>query len=154
MPGYAEFAAFYNNYRVTVSKIEVEGSANYANTLAPTSLSLILLPLNVDPGGTPSVATIQSWTGNPYAKYKQMAQPGGPITSFVDTMSTEKIYGSEMIYYDDNFSSLTTGVPNNNWFWTIGVISDINAAGTAYTAGITVRIHVGVEFYDRKVLSN
>jgi hypothetical protein len=149
VPGFVEFAAFYDNYRVTVSDINVE-TLSLDNR---TTLSCVLLPLNVDPGSSPTGVVIQSWVGNAYAKYKMCAATGGPPTSISHGMTTEKIFGSKMIYFDDNFQSLTTTVPNNNWYWAIGFIIPISL-GSAYTFTTKVNINIGVEFFSRKRLQN
>jgi hypothetical protein len=67
-------------------------------------------------------------------------------------MSTEKIFGSKAVYFDDNFSSLVTTIPANNWYWFIGVIAATTVASSALTVTISVEIELDVEFFCRKEL--
>jgi len=153
-PGFSELAAIYASCRSIESTLDCEMTPVAQTGLVPTAFQGVVVPLNVDPGSTPLVTSIESWTSNPYRLYKMLAQAGGPTTKFKTRMSTEKIYGTKMVWFDDNFASLTSGIPNNNWFWGIGVLSDTNSATLPYQVAVRVSISMVVEFYDRKILSN
>jgi len=146
-PGFAEFAAFYSSYRVTVSRIR----ASYVNPSSALAATTVLIPLNVDPGASSTLATVNSWPDQPYAKSGLVGLMGSPPKVLSNEMSTERIYGSQMVYFDDNFASLVTTIPNNNWFWAIAVIFPLVPASTV-AVSMQYRIEMGVEFYDRKQL--
>jgi hypothetical protein len=106
----------------------------------------------VDPGSTPLLATVNSWSNNPYGKVK-LVPPSGEVVSIGHKISTEKIYGSKMVYFDDNFASSTSNVPVNNWFWAVAVITGTSPA-TNQVCLVEVDIEMDVEFYSRKALIN
>jgi hypothetical protein len=149
MPGFIEWTGFYSSYRVTWSRMTLRVTP----TATSTPLLICLLPMNIDLGGTPSAATIVSLPDQPYAKSKLLGIAGSPTITLSSEMSTEKIYGSKMVYVDDNFASLVTTVPNNNWFWSISSLTSVAAVATQ-TFFIEYSLDVGCEFYDRKQLQN
>jgi len=144
-PGFAECAAFYSNYRVTTSTAVVR----FVNPSTTVGIQAILVPLNQDPGAVPGAGVIASWPSNPYCKTKVLGCGGSKAETLSCSMSTEKIFGSKMIYFDDNFASLVTGVPANNWWWAVAVIAP--AATTAFVT-VEFEINMGVEFFSRKEL--
>jgi len=148
-PGFSELSAFYSNYRVTMSKLRLEATNSYATEGA----LIVLVPLNLDPGAAPSDATVNSWIEQPYSAVRQMGTAGSPTVVIEKSMSTEKIYGSKMVYFDDAFSSLVTTNPINNWYWGVGVVAPAVPAAPQ-TINILIEINIGVEFFSRKVLSS
>jgi hypothetical protein len=146
-PGFAEFAAFYNNYRVTASNCRI----SVTNPSTVLGVILVVLPLTSDPGALAPAAQANAWPDNPYAKQKMIGLLGSPPGVVSNSMSTEKIVGSTNVYVDDTYASLTNGVPANNWYWGCGLL-----VGSAVTATISYtvnyRIEMGVEFYDRKIM--
>lgn len=146
-PGFAEFATLYGSYRVFESSMKVI-TANSSNTTTCTSL---LVPLNNDPGAAPSLATVTAWGGNPYSRRKLVPFLGGPNATVNNHMTTERIYGSKMIYFDDNFSSPVTTIPANNWYWALGWIANAPPAANV-TLVVEVTLKIKVEFYSRPVL--
>jgi hypothetical protein len=146
-PGFSEFAAFYNGYRVTCSRF----LTRFVNPSATVGVNVVIVPLNSDPGSSPSFATIASWVSNPYAKHKMLGCGGSKSETLSCLMSTEKIFGSKMVYMDDNFSSLTSSIPNNNWYWGVGVIAP---ASTTVSITTEIDVEMGVEFFSRKVLAS
>lgn len=148
-PGFTELAAFYSNYRVTSSRCKFI----FSNTSSVQGCVVVVLPLNVDPGSTPSLATVQSWIEQPYAKIKCCGNSGSPAVTISSDMSTEKIFGSKMVYLDDNFQSLVTTNPVNNWYWAVGAMSPL-APASAQTVNVLIDIEIGVEFFSRKALLN
>jgi hypothetical protein len=149
-PGFSELAAFYSNYRVTTSKLVLEAS----NQSSAQGAMIVLCPLNADPGAAPSLGTVQSWIEQPYAEIKAMGTAGSPAVHIEKTISTEKIFGSKMVYFDDAFTSLVTTNPTNNWYWAIGAISPLAVAGSTLTVNTLIEIYIGIEFFSRKVLSS
>jgi len=148
-PGFNEFATLYQSYRVTWSRCELRISPG--GGALPTLVTLV--PLNVDLGSGPTFATATSLADQTYAKSKVAGAPGSPTISLRMEMSTEKIVGSKQVYFDDNYTSLVTTSPVNNWYWNIsGIIT--SAASSSSTFYIETKIHIGVEFFDRKQLPN
>jgi len=148
MVGYTEMAAFYDVYRVAKSSV----TARFAN-ITTTPLQAIVIPLNKDPGTTPSAVTVQEWINNAYGKVKLIPNTGGPVTSISSRMSTEKIYGSKMVYFDDNFASATNAIPANNWFWAIAISAAVPVGG-ATSVIVETDFIIDVEFYSRKNMNS
>lgn len=145
VPGFTELAAFYSAYRVTTSKATIR----FVNPSATVGIQVVLLPLNQDPGASPPSSTTDFWPANPYAIKKLLGCGGSRAETLSCTMSTEKIFGSKMVYFDDAFSSAVTTNPTNNWYWAIGIIAPV---ATTVTITLEISIDMGVEFFNRKVL--
>jgi len=148
-PGFAEWAAFYNNYRVTSSRIRI----SFSNTSSTQGVLVVVCPLNVDPGASPGVVVVNSWIDHPYQQHRIVGTAGSPPTTMHVEMSTEKIFGSKMIYMDDNFQALVTTNPVNNWYWALGFISSV-IPGAPFGVDYLVDIEMGVEFFSRKTLQS
>jgi hypothetical protein len=146
MPGYADLAALYGAYRVTVSQMEIE----FSSTNNAYAVTAVLLPLNVDPGSAPTFTTVASWPGNPRSNYKLLPLLGGPTTIMKMKVSTEEMFGTKAVYFDPNWAAATNTTPNDNWYWAVGLISD-SAPASPVKIGTMIRIDLGIEFYDRKV---
>jgi len=110
------------------------------------------VPLNGDPGANPTAGTINEWQNNPYAKVKLMPTAGGPPVTLSQAISAEKIFGSKMVYYDDNFMAGTSAIPINNWYWAIGIAGGTASANEGFV--LSVEITMQVEFFSRKYLSS
>jgi hypothetical protein len=145
MPGFDEFAAVYASYRVLSSRIVVKMAG-----LSTSPVTLIVLPLNLDPGAAPTVGTIISWRGQPYAKSKLVGSQGSPAVTIVHEMTTAKMFGSNMVLADDNFAALVTASPANNWYWAVAIYQNVVFASNPVIAD--VQVLVNVQFYDRKYL--
>lgn len=148
MKGFLELSQFYSLYRVLSSSCKVES----VNPGITTPYLMTLLPLNVDPGSSPTPLIISDYREQPYAKTKLSALRGGPPISLKQTISTQKMYGSAAVLTDNNFSAGVTSVPINNWYWAIGfdalsVIPSSEGAVICY-----VYIEIDLEFSDRKFL--
>jgi len=145
--GFAEFASIYASYRVLRSTIRVYRVAKTTDS----GTLLIAVPLNADPGSLPTSATVISWPQLPYAQIRVGGSGGAPASEIKMTMTTAKMFGSEMVNTDDNFAALTSTDPVNNFFWGIGLYGNLIYAtdgGLMY-----VFIDYDVQFYDRKILS-
>lgn len=145
MPGFDEFAAVYASYRVLGSRIRVKMSG-----IGVTPVTVIVLPLNADPTATPTTATIISWRGQPYAISKLTGSAGSPSIEIEHSMTTAKMFGSDMVLSDDNFAALVTASPVNNWYWAVGIYQ--NFVFVAQPVVSDIQILVDVQFYDRKYL--
>lgn len=143
--GFTQLAALYNSYRV-------RSSSAWAETVNTGTVPIItiLLPTNVDPGASPSSAYVISSRQQPYAVSETGALVGGPVSRLHNTMSTKKIYGSKMTDVDDNFASLVTSVPNNNWYW---VINHYCLAVSPSAIIMNFYMEIEVDFYDRAFLT-
>lgn len=146
--GFSEFATLYGSYRVLASKM----ITRLGNTTS-TPVVAVQLPLNLDPGSSPTGTVQQSWLNNPYACTTLVAASGGPISRLTSNMSTEKIYGSKMVYVDDNFSAPTTSLPANLWYWALS-LQIPSVAGSNIPVTVETEIWIDVDFYDRRILSN
>ncbi len=141
MVGFAQLAAMYGSYRVHSSYAKVE-CVNEGDV----TTKVTLVPTNLDPGASPSSNYVISATEQPYAVSRTLSAVGGPITVLENKMSTQKIYGSPMTKYDDNFASLSNTTPNNNWYWVVAFY----AMAIATKAVIcNFYCEVDVDFYDR-----
>jgi hypothetical protein len=147
MSGFTELAAIYKSYRVRNSTI----TAEFSNPSAVTPVMCTVVPTNADPGASPSTTVVLTAREQPYAKSRTSALAGGPTTRIVSSMSTKKIYGSPMTDYDDNFASLVTTVPNNNWFWFVSVYALTLIPSNPIT--VNVLIEIELDFYDRGFLA-
>jgi len=148
-PGFTELAAIYGSYRVLSSKIRI----SFANTSTAQSAICVVVPLLIDPGSAPSDADVTSWLSNPYSRHKLCGTAGSPASTISCSMSTEKLYGSKMVYFDDNWAGPTNGTTNNNWYWAFAaVVAAVPAS--IQTINVCVDVSLEVEFYSRKVLAN
>lgn len=147
-PGYAQLAALYGSYRVRSARCTVEA----INTSPNTMLQITLLPTNLDPGSSPSSTYVTSTREQPYAISKALPPTGAPTTKLQSSMSTEKIFGTPMVRYDDNFAALTNAVPNNNWYWVISIYSAA-VQPASEPVFVNVAIDIDIEFYDRLFLN-
>jgi len=87
----------------------------------------------------------------PYAKTGVAGLIGAPPLVMQHQIATEKIFGSRSSLFDDNFESLVTTVPTNNWYWVVA------ASALHVTAGaisIFMEIQCDTEFYGRTFLQN
>lgn len=143
--GFAQLAAIYSSYRVhsSTAKLEVVNPSNV------TPVQVCLLPVNLDPGASPSASSVASSLEQPYAKRKMSSLIGGPLTTISSSMSTERIFGSSMVRTDDNFAALVNTIPVNNWYWYITFYSLAVIPG-----GIVAHffIDMNLTFYDRRRL--
>lgn len=146
--GFNEMAAFYSYYRTIRSSLRVR-FANSTNS----PVQALIIPLNGDPGATPSSTLLQSFVNNPYSKIKMVSGDGSPVTTLGHRMTTEKIFGSKSIYFDDAFASAVTTVPVNNWYWCVALLSP-NTVGSNLTVVVQIEILMDVEFFGRKNLLN
>lgn len=146
MAGFNELAALYGKYRVHASKISM-----YMTNQEDFSCVATLLPLNEDPGAAPGLAVIQGWQMQPFSQRKVMAAKGGmDKITFSRYISTKKLVGSNAVKYESDYSSIVSSVPNDNWYWVIGVTTmGTNVFTTGAGVEFDVNITCYIEFYDR-----
>lgn len=142
-----QLALVYQTYRVTRSRCSVK-FANSATAGVP--FTVIVAPMNVDPG-SPTTTTIISWANNAYGKKKLIGYTATGVLN--SQMDTQRMYGSEAVLTDDNFSSLVTTNPANNWFWCVGAYlnASLTATGALY---LDIGVEYDVQFYDRAVITD
>jgi len=147
LAGFLELAALYSHYRVLSSKIDIRCS----NASTSDFVIFRLGPLNADPGVTPSAAFFLALSEQPYVKTGVCSMIGAPPLNMVNTMSTEKIFGSRSSLFDDNFEALTTAVPNNNWYW---IVAASALRTIAQNVDVFMTITCDTEFYGRTYLQS
>jgi len=142
-----QLALIYASYRVHRSRITVRVASGVAGVIPQL---VTVLPLNADPGATPFTNYLQAPLF-PYSKSRTLSPYGGPPILIKSSMTTQRIFGSQMVKWDDNFAALVSASPVNNWYW--GVVIYQNTALTATAPYyITIKIEFDVEFYDRKAV--
>jgi hypothetical protein len=149
VPGFQEMANIYATYRTVKSDVFLQMSQNGNQS----AVSVVCVPLNVDPGASPSSTVVSSWYGAFGNKSALMPQIGGPAITIRNTMTTERIFGTKAVYFDDNFAAPVSGGPTNNWYWAIGVNSAGNASGTAITTSGRIQVFMDVEFFNRLLVT-
>jgi len=147
-PGFAAMASLYNSYRVRSSRCVVEAS----NTSSTSMIQATLLPTNLDPGASPTGAYVTSSREQPYATTKSLPPVGGPTVKLTSSMSTEKLFGSPMVRYDDNFASLVNAIPVNNWYWIVTLYTTA-VQSAAEPVFVNVGVDIDIDFYDRAFLT-
>jgi len=147
LSGFLELAAIYNHYRVLKSKITIRCS----NASTSDFVIFRLGPLNADPSAAPSAAFFLALSEQPYVKTGVCSMVGSPPLTMSCEMSTEKIFGSRSVLFDDNFEALTTTIPTNNWYW---IVAASALRVIAQNVDIYMTITCDVEFYGRSFLNN
>jgi hypothetical protein len=147
LPGFAEFAGFYDRYRVVGAKIQVEAITDSLG--APVMLTFMASNRILS---AVSITDFVHWRGNPLGKSKTLPSRSGPVTAIERHYSTEEVYGSKEVYYESEFSGPTTGSPVNNWY--LYIVNYQFPAASATTTYVNITIEPEVEFFERKVLVN
>jgi len=145
MSGFAELATLYNSYRVLGSQCKV----TFLTTSAANPVNVSLTPTNLDPGASPSSAYVFAAKEQPYAKFGTTGLTGSPPLKLNSSLTTERMYGSRAVLFDDSFAALVTTVPTNNWWWVISAYSYVLDPSLSW---VTIIIETDVEFYDRTFL--
>lgn len=149
--GFAEYATFYQYYRVHGATIRVR-VFNQANI----PVGIVVFPANVDPGASLSYLNLRDYAANPGAVQKVCASLTGAPSAITITKhySAAFVLGSNTYKYDDSYASLTNGNPGNNWYIGFGAFS-LEGAAIAWTGKIdyTVDMVLEVEFFEPKLLT-
>lgn len=149
VPGFQEMANIYGSYRTVASSCSLQASQNGTQS----AMSIVVVPLNQDPGASPSSVVAASWYGAFGSKSALCSQIGGPPITIKNSMTTEKIFGTKAVYFDDNFSAPVTGGPTNNWYWAYSANLSGNASGTAVTVSGRITVNIVVEFFNRLLVT-
>lgn len=148
MPGFAEWAAFYEYYRVLGYCLEFQ-----VDNKETFPVEVITLPLNADPGASPSEATVQAWEMNPYVTAKNLSGLGGMDRTIIKKkVDCRSFIGSGIQRFDDSYASLVTTVPANNIYHPVAVYS----MATVFVNGVymNLRIAIEIEFFERSILTS
>jgi len=147
--GFTEWAAFYYKYRV----IHTNLTFHCANYDTGTVLQVVTLPLNVDPGATPTLSDIQNWTLQPFARHSLLSKSGGMDRCTLKlNINLRNFVGTDTFLVDDSYSSAVTNVPQNNVYVAVGAFV---IGGLTMTNGIGYSLTISsiVEFFERKELN-
>jgi hypothetical protein len=141
IPGYTQWASFYNNYRVLVFKYDLEVSNQEA-----FPQDVLVCPSRSDLGT--NYVSIYDFLGNPRGKSHTISSTGGQDKCrFSDKIDLGQYYGNPSQYLgDDGFGGSVGGNPGVMMFFNIATLSTANqtAAKGIFTKGkytYTVLMH-------------
>jgi len=110
----------------------------------------IVTNTNLDPG----TSGLGSYMGNALTQSALVSgSAGGPCRQvFGGNLSVVEVVGSKAVELDDNYASLTSSLPTNKIWSSIG----IDGLGSTLTngCGFLVKFLMKVRFYERKLLSS
>jgi len=141
-PGFAEWAAIYNMYRV----VGVRYHVSFATTEATLPCVVYTHLSNTDMGTTAN-STI---TGNALSKWCVLGVATGPSTvALSDYQTIATIVGTNSVETEDNYRALTNAVPADLTWLGCGAQT---LTGGNFTGGVQIfaRIEMEVRFFDRK----
>lgn len=142
--GYAEWAPFYNRYRVHSSRLTVRFSNREVE-----SCDVYILPTNTNPGA--NVADPSPYYTHPAAKKGLLGSVYAKDNVTLSYKTTTLKMGAVADFADDAFSSPFGSNPTQDWFWFIGAYK---GASLNLTNGVTcyVECSMAVDLYDKRVL--
>jgi len=137
MPFFTEMMALYRYYRTARSKIAV----HFASTeIFP--ITAYICPVNFDPGA--STANYQNYLSNPSSKVTMLGPLTGNGTATLEHhASTDQFAGAKWTQTQDPYSAQGTAVPNNNWFWIVGIASPT----VVFSQVCYVSVVIDIEFW-------
>jgi hypothetical protein len=139
MAGFAQYAYMYRFYRVHSSRILVD----FVNQESFGTMVYVAVA-NSDPGVGSS--TCIAFLQNPRTKQITLGPATGTSTGVIrSNFNTSQMGGVSSLSILDEYSALTSGSPNNNWWWVIGAFSAANLSSGIF---ISLRIEVEVEFFE------
>lgn len=142
MPGFTELGSLYRFYRVQKATINVK----YSN-LEAFPVECYTCPVNADPGANYSSTQAQTYLSQKTSKSCELGPlTGNGIGRITDTQLTSRFGGSANVNNADFYTGATGGgAPNNNWYWTVGIVATSN-----FVSGVTLRvvIDVDLEFFE------
>lgn len=139
-PGFSEWAAFYQNYRVTAYEYTVTAVNNEA-----FPVFFCIVNTNIDPG-TGGVSS-----SNPLSQNTLLAAKGGmDRQTFEQYLTIFDVVGEPEVKYDDTHAAAVTTNPVD-----LAYIGFNATASANITNGITLSIKISyhVTFYERKIQS-
>lgn len=144
-PGFSEYAALYNYYRV----VKVEYDLEICN-LETFPVRAYTFFANTDPG---TVGNFQ-FPGGPYCKSHLLAgKTGTDLQHFKDSKLVATVVGTSAVEKEDNFRAAVTANPVD-LIW-LGIAGN-SVAGAFLPNGIAIagQVRMYTRFYDAKVLFN
>jgi len=139
MSGYAEYATLYRFYRVHSSRILVD----FVNQES-FGVMVYVAVANSDPSTGSS--TCVAFLTNPRTKQMTLGPATGMSSGAIrSNFVTSQMGGISSLSILDEYSALTSGSPNNNWWWVIGTFSAANLSSGIF---LSLRIEVEVEFFE------
>jgi hypothetical protein len=149
VPGFTEWSAFYKLYRV----LSVKARLDLVNFDSGTVLKVVFLPLNLDPGATPSLQDIVSWALQPRARTTMLSKSGGmDRSSLALSFQCRDVVGTDSFFYDDSYGANVTTVPDNNVYVAIGAFVVGGIGSFTQGLGTSLTLTMQVEFYERNSL--
>jgi hypothetical protein len=139
MSGFSELAALYELYRTFSSRMTV----NFVNLEVQNGLSCGLLATTQDLGTSPAPTAVYS---NPMTTTRICGTANGNNKCQISkSISTSRLTGAASTTVSDNFTSLTTGGPGDNWYWF--VITSLPSGTFATGAEFQIKLDIVVDFF-------
>jgi len=140
IPGFVEWAAFYDRYRV----LDFMYDAQFSN-LEAFPLQVVAAPSLLDLGA--NYASAVDIPGFPYGTKSLISTLGGQDRARLSGhLDLEKFEGSPTIYTDNNYSGVVSGNPTNVRFMNFGLVSDANLVHGVF---ISMKLGFRTLFYQR-----
>lgn len=142
MPGFTELGGLYRFYRTIASTIDV-----VTTPLDTLAFSVIVTPVNYDPGANHSTSVTQSFQSNPLAKIGVVGPVGTTGLRLKNRITTAEFGGAWDENVIDVYCAQTSGAaaPSNNYFWDIALLSI-----STMTQGVAMSIlmDIEIEFFE------
>jgi len=150
IPGFAEFANFYANYRV----LSMQVNAQIIN-LESFPITFGCWPTTGDPGTNVTYTTLIDYFVNPKSKSSLVdtAISGHSFCKIARRYSLSEVTGSDMYKYDDNYFSSTGGNPTYFLYIGIGFYSANGSSNLVNGAVTRIQVRYNVLFFGRKNLT-
>lgn len=142
--GFDEYASLYSYYRVVAYEYDVTvTTSNYQNT---SPLMTYLINSNTRP--SLSGTRFDLYSTNPYCQ-SQLIPPITGQSRFAGRIEISKLLGSRAVETEDNYRSLTTGVPADLIWLSVAAENPTPTVGIALTYDCKITMHV--RFYGREL---
>jgi len=148
IPGFAEWAAFFQNYRVRKVGYRAEFMTRDASIPYIGALAAVVPHITPFTANTFGVANYE----NARSKVVLLSAQNGKPIIMKGSFPLHEIVGDVACYTDDDYGSTTNTNPNNLVFLTVSYSTEPIA--TAIVAGMAMRLEIfqDCEFYNRRVL--
>ncbi len=141
--GFDQYSAFFGEQRVYSSSIKLQ----VVNNVSSSGMHMSIIPTPQSGGSGSFITSVQQ----PYVKFRfagaSQAQSKIHLKNY---MTTAKLWGRP-VKNEDDFASLVTQNPINEWFWVIETNSSDQAAALDYD--MLVKVVYYIEFSKRKILA-
>jgi len=153
IPGYNEWKAFYNHYRIV--GLGVRGSVSHVET-SPVKFTIVPYSGTLITNNSINTATaIYDLDGNPMSRNYVMSQSsGGPnVLKFNHHWSYSEIVGDDIYLLDDLYTAPNNGNPTRMCFL---LFAAAVMTGANFATGIlqNLEFDLDVEFFDRIILNS